>query len=188
MSQAEAGWYADPLRRAELRWYHGAGWGEQVRTGAVAGIDPIDEAGAPRWPAPQWASPAAVPAAAPATPVGAAVPGGRMGRGTKTALSAVLVAFVLLVGVAVVAILVLVRNVPRLTTDAIEDQVATAMSEQLGSAVTVDCPPVVYIASSDGTVECTATSALLRTTAQVEVTIRNAKVVDWEIIDTEPGA
>lgn len=183
MTQVEAGWYADPLGRAELRWYHGTGWGEQVRTGGSAGIDPIDAAGTPVWPAPQWQQAAATPAAARV----AGAPSG-VGRGTKTALWAVGVAFVLLLGIAVVAVLVLVRNVPRLTTDQIEEQVASSMSAQLGSAVTVDCPPVSLLAASDGTVECTATSVLLQRTARVEVTIRHAKVVDWEIVDTQPGA
>ena len=61
------------------------------------------------------------------------------------------------------------------------------MSEQLGSAVTVDCPPVVY--SRPPTARSSAPRrACCCSDRAVEVTIRNAKVVDWEIIDTQPGA
>ena len=44
--QPRAAWYADPFGRHEQRWWDGARWGEKVRDGGTAGIDPpgIEEA------------------------------------------------------------------------------------------------------------------------------------------------
>lgn len=192
----QPGWYADPLGRAELRWYHGAGWGEQVRTGAAEGLDPIDAAGTPLWPGPRWTVPVApgVPHAAsgvplpPVPPPGGPVAGrpapGGMGTGTKLALWLVGLAFVVLVVGAVAAVVVLVRNTPRLTGDEIEREVGAAMSRRYGAVVSLDCPPVFYTGGADGTVECTATGSGFATVAYVEVVVRDATVVRWQVVDT----
>lgn len=182
----DPGWYADPLRRAQLRWYHGAGWGEHVRTGSTEGVDPIDAAGNPLWAAPRWSAPPAAAGgpAGPPPPVRPAAPGPGMGRGTKAALWAVLGVFVVLVAGGVVAVVVLARNVPRLTGGDIERQVGAAMSERYQTEVSLDCPPVFYTGSSDGTLECTATGVGFDTVAYVEVVVRDAKVSDWQIVDT----
>lgn len=176
------GWYADPLGRAELRWYRGNGWGDQVRTGAVEGQDPIDLSGNPTLPQPRWPEPSG-PAPAPRTARAG------IGRGTTVAVVAVVVVTVLLLAAAAVAVLVLVRNVPTLTGDQIETQVAVELSARLGAPVWLDCPTVAYAGSADGTLECTATGPSLDEPLRVEVVVRDAAVRRWEVLEPfEPGA
>lgn len=38
---ARPGWYADPLRRFELRWFNGASWTADVSTGGDRFVDPL---------------------------------------------------------------------------------------------------------------------------------------------------
>jgi hypothetical protein len=174
-----------------------------VRTGATEGTDPIDAAGTPLLPGPRWTAPAAAPVADPAAgrvtqpafqparPVGQyaapypprpAVHG--MGGGTKAALWLVLVAVVVLVLGGVLAVIVLIRNTPRLTGSDIEAQVGAAMSRHYRATITLDCPPVFYTGDADGTVECTATGSGFGTVAYVEVVVRDAAVVRWQIVAT----
>ncbi len=181
------GWYADPLGRAELRWYRGNGWGDQVRTGAVEGQDPIDLTGNPLWSEPRWTT-AAPPTGAGSVPPTSAERAG-IGRGTVVAIVVVVVVTVGLLAAAAVAVLVLVRNVPTLTGEQIEAQVAAELSRRLGTPVRVDCPSVAYAGSADGTLECTATGASLDAPLRVEVVVRDAAVRRWEVLETfEPGA
>lgn len=182
------GWYADPLGRAELRWYNGATWGDQVRTGRAEGQDPIDLAGTPAWAAPRWvADPSAgVPAAPNPTPGPVRARG--IGRGTVVALSVVVGLTVLLVVVGAVAVVTLVRNVPTLTGEQIEVQVGRELSAQVGSPVALDCPSVTYAGGADGTIECVATGAQLPVPLRVEVMVRDAAVRRWEVLpEFEPG-
>lgn len=179
------GWYADPLGRAELRWYRGNGWGDQVRTGPLEGQDPIDLTGTPLWSEPRWGSPA--PATPPVRPPG---PAGRgIGRGTVVAVVAVVLVTVVLLAAAAVAVVVLVRNVPTLTGDQVETQVAAQLSARLGAPVQLDCPAVAYAGTADGTLECTATGPTLREPLRVEVVVRDAVIRHWEVLASfEPGA
>lgn len=181
------GWYADPLGRAELRWYRGNGWGDQVRTGPVEGQDPIDLAGNPLWTEPRWTTAAPLPATRPVRPPRPA--GSRIGRGTTVAVVAVVLVTVVLLAAAAGAVVVLVRNVPTLTGDQIETQVAAQLSARLGAPVLLDCPSVVYAASADGTLECTATGPSLPEPLRVEVVVRDAAIRHWEVlVSFEPGA
>ncbi len=175
MNGIAPGWYADPVGRAELRWYDGAGWGEQVRTGARSGYDPLDLAGAPRWPAPRWDAPPAGPPAASG--------GGRSAM--RPGLWAVLIAFVVLLAVGTVALVVLLRNLPRLSGHDIERAVATSMSKEYGTTVVVSCPPALYTGSADGTLVCTARADGFASVARVQVIVRGAKLVRWEILETD---
>lgn len=174
------GWYADPLGRAELRWHKGNGWGDQVRTGAVEGQDPIDLAGNPTWPEPRWTSGPAGPPAPARTGVG---------RGTTVAVVTVVLVTVGLLAAGAVAVLVLVRNVPKLTGDQIETQVAAQLAARLGAPVRLDCPSVAYAGSADGTLECMATGPSLDEPLRVEVVVRDATVRRWEVLESfDPGA
>ncbi len=181
------GWYADPLGRTELRWYHGSGWGDEVRTGVVEGRDPIDLAGNALWSEPQW--PAAVGGPAPLPPPGVDHRPAGIGRGTTVAVLAVAVVTVGLLAAAAVAVILLVRDVPTLTGDQIEAQVSAELSVRLGAPVRLDCPPVVYAGSADGTLECTVTGASLDAPLRVEVVVRDAAVRRWELLESfVPGA
>lgn len=156
------GWYADPVQRAELRWYDGATWTAYVRTGARTWTDPLAPDGTPL-----------------ARRSG-------MGPGAKAAIWIVSVSVALLSVVAVAALVTIARNLPRLTGDQIARQVSASMSKQYRHTVKVTCPSVSYIDGWDGAVECTATgvgSAPVR----VEVTVRNARVHDWTVLtDASP--
>lgn len=150
------GWYADPVQRAELRWYDGAAWTAHVRTGARAFTDPI-------------------------APDGSPLPRPGMGRAAKAAIWLVAVSLVVLALVAGAALVTLARHVPRLTGDQIARQVSAAMTAQYGRPVTVTCPSVSYVGGWDGAVECTATG-LPSDPTRVEVTVRNARVHDWTVL------
>ncbi|HET8970178.1 MAG TPA: DUF2510 domain-containing protein [Candidatus Nanopelagicales bacterium] len=172
MTEVVPGWYADPVQRCELRWFDGASWGEQVRSGAATGTDPLDAAGRPLLAAPRWDVPSAGPRR-------------RMGSGAKAAIWLGAVGVVVIAVVSAIALVVLVRAAPRLTTSELERSVATSMSRQLGMPVTVDCPPSFYLGGSDGTVTCTATSQSGQV-AKVEVTVRDSKVLGWDVV-TDPA-
>lgn len=178
------GWYADPLARAELRWYDGAGWGEHVRSGSTTGSDPLDPEGVPLALDPAWDPEPLLPtgpAPGPAHPRGS-------GRGTTLALIAVVVVFVLLGMIGIGALLVMVRNTGTLTTSDIEGQVGQALGQQRDSVMTVSCPPVIYLGDAGGTVECTADDVQSGAQLRVQVTIKRAKVTGWTVMDsTEPG-
>jgi Protein of unknown function (DUF2510) len=174
MSAVTPGWYADPLRRARFRWYDGTSWCEYVRSDAGSGSDPLNDLGIPRYDEPRWDRPA--PAVAPPTVVRR-----RLGSGAKAAIWLACVGLVVLLVVGAVAITVLVRNAPRLTTDEVQRTVAAEMSDYLQVPVTVDCPPTFFVGSSNGTVDCTATAAGGKVVT-VEVTVRASKVVGWEIV------
>lgn len=168
-----AGWYADPLQRAELRWYDGATWTEHVRTGPVVGVDPI-------------AAPAPVAATSPTPPV-VPVPRSGMGRGAKAAIWLVSVSFVVLAGVAAASLVVLARHTPRLTSTQIEEEVGAAMSAQYGRPVIVSCPSATYVGGWDGDLECTA-AGIGGGVVRVEVTVRNVKVTAWTVLgDAAPS-
>jgi hypothetical protein len=174
MSAVTPGWYADPLRRAKFRWYDGTTWGEYVRSDSGSGSDPLNDLGIPRYDEPRWDQPE--PAAVPTT-----TNRRRLGTGTKAAIWLASLGLVLLLVVGAVAIAVLVRNAPRLTTDEMQRTVAASMSDYLEVPVTVDCPPTFYVGDSNGTVECTATADGGKVVT-VQVTVRASKIVGWEIV------
>lgn len=176
-----AGWYADPLHRAELRWYDGSTWREHVRAGSTTGLDPLDPEGVPLSPLPHWDAVPLLPAEPVAGPAPAAARRGP-GRGTTLALAGVVVAFVLLIVVGIGALLVLVRNTGAITTTDIEQQVGSALGEQSDSSVTVSCPPVIYLGDSGGTIVCTATDLQTGADNRVQVTIKRAKVTSWKVL------
>lgn len=179
------GWYADPLGRAELRWHRGTGWGDQVRTGATEGQDPIDLDGNPLWAAPRWSLTSPPPRAGMPT---APAAGRGIGRATTVAVVAVILVTLGLVVAGAVAVVVLIRNIPTLTGHEIEARVGAELSARLGEPVRLECPPVTYAGSADGTIECLATIASSPDPLRVEVVVRDAKVRRWEVVpEFEPG-
>lgn len=182
------GWYADPLGRAELRWYNGAGWGEQVRSGAVAGLDPLDLDGTALQADPRWDNrPTGVGSPPPGSGLSVPPPAPRagIGRGTKVALSLVLVAFVVLLGVGAVALVVIVRNAGALTTMQIELSVARSMTRDYGTPVTVDCRNAQYAGPVDrveGVLYCVATTGPAGEAVEVEVRVQGTTVVSWQVV------
>lgn len=44
VNELSAGWYPDPMRRHELRYWTPAGWSEHVSDGGRSGVDPISSA------------------------------------------------------------------------------------------------------------------------------------------------
>jgi hypothetical protein len=181
MTGVEAGWYADPLGRAQLRWYDGAQWCEHVRSGQSGGTDPLAPDGTPVRTAPDWARPqGAAGAGAVPSPGPADYPG--LGRGTKLALGAVAAALIVLGVVGAAAVLTLVRGSGGLTTAGIETQVARALGLRWHTTVTVHCPPVIYLDSSGGTIQCTATDLANGRAARVQVLIKDAKLAGWSVL------
>ncbi|MEO6821121.1 MAG: DUF2510 domain-containing protein [Candidatus Nanopelagicales bacterium] len=173
------GWYADPLARAELRWYDGAGWREQVRTAGTSGTDALDPEGVPLSALPTWEPDPLLPFGP--SPSGA--PRG-LGRGTTLALVGVVAALLLLGVVGISALLVLVRNTGALTTSDIEQQIGTQLGEQRASPVSVSCPPVIYLGEDGGNIECTATDIQTGAQVRIQVTIKRAKVTGWTVLDS----
>jgi hypothetical protein len=177
------GWYADPLARAELRWYDGAGWREQVRTADANGSDPLDPEGVPLSALPTWEPEPMLPTE-PADGSPRTVPPRGLGRGTTWALVGVVVAFLLLGILGISALLVLVRNTGALTTSDIERQIGSQLGEQRESPVSVSCPPVIYLGESGGNIQCTATDIQTGAQVRIQVTIKRAKVTDWTVLDS----
>ena len=177
------GWYADPLARAELRWYDGSGWREQVRTAGTSGIDPLDPEGVPLSVLPTWEPESLLPTETAAGRSRTGAPRG-LGRGATLALVGVVVAFLLLGVVGIVALMVLVRNTGALTTSDIEQQIGKQLGEQRESPVSVSCPPVIYLGESGGNIQCTATDIQTGAQVRIQVTIKRAKVTDWTVLDS----
>ena len=177
------GWYADPLARAELRWYDGSGWRAQVRTAGTIGSDPLDPEGVPFSARPTWEPAPLLPTEPVAGPSASAAPRG-LGRGTTWALVGVVVAFLLLGVVGITALMVLVRNTGALTTSDIEQQIGTQLGQQRESPVSVSCPPVIYLGDSGGNIRCTATDIQTGAQVRIQVTIKQAKVTDWTVLDS----
>ena len=194
-----SGWYADPLTRAELRWWDGTTWTADVRTGPAGGRDPLGADGTPLGPSPVWAPPPmtamagppppATPAAPAALPARAGVPRTAptavppIGRGLVVGLVAVGVAFAVLIGGLVVAGVRVVDRLPAVVQQDVERQVARQMAPTVG-AVTVRCPSLDLLTTGTHTIRCRATESSTGDTTDVLVVIRNNTVRSWRFADT----
>jgi hypothetical protein len=95
-SGAQPGWYADPLRRFELRYYNGAAWTADVATGGERFVDPLGVALGPD----VGARPGPSTSAQRSTASSASSPSSSDGVGTNSPATAAMVLGIIAVAIA----------------------------------------------------------------------------------------
>jgi len=132
------GWYPDPAGGGGLRWWTGVTWTHETR--------PAD--------APTWAPVTPEPPSYDDSSTEASAP--RRRTTLVVVVAALLVLVLVVVGVA--TLLTSISSRSRLDMGAVQDEIATQLSDRTGQRTTVECPPAIDIAAGT-TFVCTATGA-----------------------------